>query len=140
MMRPTLVLIVLTVSACASSTPPPLDPVKANASLPAAEFGALVSWQALRDGSILIEGAGKKYHRATFTAPCAGLAGAQAVAVKVSKFGSEDRVQGVTINPAAGGAETCYFNALEPVDDPKSLAIAAPSAPVEGRPLPAPGQ
>ncbi|MEJ0023462.1 MAG: DUF6491 family protein [Alphaproteobacteria bacterium] len=120
------------VAACANSTPPPLEPVHANAFLPA-EFGALQSWQALRDGSILLQGQDKKYIRAVFTAPCAGLANAPAVTLKTGKVGDISKVQGITV-----GAETCYFNALEPVDDPKSLAIASPSAPVEGRPLPAP--
>jgi hypothetical protein len=126
-------VVPLAISACATSKTP-LDPVRANAFLPAAEFGVLQSWQALRDGTILLQGQDKKFHRATFTAPCAGLANAPSVTLKISKIGEISKVQGVT--PA--GAETCYFNALEAVDDPKSLAIASPSAPVEGRQLPAP--
>jgi hypothetical protein len=136
-MRLTVLLLALAAplaaAACASTKP--LEPVLYNASLQAAEFGTLQSWQALRDGSIVIQGQDKKYHRATFTAPCAALAGAPAVAIKISKFGTNSVISGVTI-----GAETCHFNTLEPVDDPKSLAIASPSAPVEGRALPAPAR
>lgn len=134
-MRPFVILLAVAVSACASTNPPPLDPVHANAFLDAGQFGALQSWQALRDGSIVLQGADKKWQRATFTAPCAGLANAQAVTLKIGKIGTVDKVQGVTI-----GTEACYFNSLEAIDDPKSLAIAAPSAPVEGRALPAPGR
>jgi Family of unknown function (DUF6491) len=139
-MRRFAILLVLALPACASAPPPPLDPVRANAFLDAGQFGALQSWQGLRDGSIVLQGADKKWQRATFTSPCAGLANASAVTLKVSKIGTIDKVQGVTPTTPAGAAETCYFNTLEAVDDPKSLAIAAPSAPVEGRALPAPAR
>lgn len=139
-MRFPAIALALTLTACSSASPPPLDPVHANAFLPAASFGSLQSWQGLRDGSIVLQGADKKWQRATFTAPCAGLAGATAVTLKISKVGTADNIQGVTLSTQAGGAETCYFNTLEPVDDPKSLAIAAPSTPVEAKALPPPSR
>ncbi len=134
-MRLPVIALALAASACAN-TSKPLEPVLWNASLPYPAFGTLQAWTLVGDGSLALQAQDKTWHRATFTAPCAGLKVAPPVlAIKVSRFGETDRVSGVTI-----GAETCYFKTLETVDDPKSLAIAAPSAPVEGRPLPAPSR
>jgi hypothetical protein len=132
---PTLALALAAATAACTTTPkPPEQPVtvvRPDASIPFAGFGGIDSWQSRDDGSLILESRSHKFYHVTFIAPCPELRFAgPAIALKTGPIDTADRFSSIIVN-----GRTCQFATLDEVIDPKSKAVAAPAAAVEGRAL-----
>jgi hypothetical protein len=125
-------------AACATPAPKapetPLKVVNPDASIPFVGFGAIRSWTARDDGSLVLEGDNKRFYRATFIGACPELKFAgPARAHKTGPVDRADRFSSIIVN-----GRTCQFATLDEVIDPKSQAKAAPAGTVQGQALPPP--
>jgi hypothetical protein len=112
--------------------PAPLMAPKESATVPQLSLGAIAGWERQPDGAATFTGTSGKTFRATFTDGCPQLDATPPPKVTAAIWPA-DRFSGVVV-----GRYACYFDTLKEVIDPKSRAIAAPSAEVDGTALPPP--
>lgn len=83
------------------------------ASIPFANLGSIQSFRALDDSTLLIEGSGHRWYRATFFGSCIGLRNAERIAFVTEPGGSLDRFSAVWID-----GRRCPFRTFERTEKP----------------------
>jgi hypothetical protein len=84
------------------------------ASIPFANLGAIQDFRALDDQTLLIEGSGHRWYRATFFGSCLGIRNVERLAFITEPGGSLDRFSAVWVD-----GRRCPFRSFERTEPPK---------------------
>ncbi|MGE0828609.1 MAG: DUF6491 family protein [Hyphomonadaceae bacterium] len=83
------------------------------ATIPFADFGGVQSFRPGDDNTLLLEGRGNRWYRATFFSPCREVRWAQTIGIISDRMGSVDRFSGILVD-----GRQCRFRSLVEIPDP----------------------
>jgi hypothetical protein len=108
----------------APSAPADADAAAAQASIPFANHGGINDWRVVDDHTVLIQGTGRQWYKASLMTPCINLPFAQRIGFKSNPDGSFDKFSAIKLRH-----QTCPLTSLVKTDPPAKRSKPHKAAP-----------